>query len=406
MKKKYLTYAGIVAAAILVIMFAGILATGSFAIFSTVTIDPIPDHPAGDLVTITGSTNIPAGMRLELDILTTSPTFGIRAGGTDAFIVRGGGMSNTWSGALDTSAIPPGEYQVNAYQMNGTFGRSSLLASSRLQLTNATPDPDQITRMGEQHKIDFIRIDHPGTISRGEKILISGKTNLPNGTGLLYLITQQSATSVFTVDPKTQKQDLREGLTRSGLITTVLGEDGLCHWSFALDSTEFIPDKYEVIVTQDTVKPENIGKEGTFDTESLTVLDAASDLLTPPLPVTGPCQSIMIDALPDTLANQRYTLTGTTSLQPGTELLFEILPATIEIAMNSDGMTASGVGAVGSVDVISGTGNTNTWSADFDLSQFPPNEYAFNISTDRIDTRTYNRIYGNTYCSRKFNLTG
>ena len=406
MKKKYLTYAGIVAAAILVIMFAGILLTGSFAIFSTVTIDTIPDHPAGDLVTITGSTNIPAGMRLELDILTTVPTLGTRAGGTDAFIVRGGGMSNTWSGALDTSAIPPGEYQVNAYQMNGTFGRSSLLASSRLRLTNATPDPDQITRMGEQHKIDFIRINPPGTIYRGEKILISGKTNLPGGTGLLYLITQQSNTSVFTVDPKTQKQDLREGFTRSGLITATPAEDGLRHWSFALDSTEFIPARYEVIVSQDTITPENIGREGTFDTESLTVLDAASDLLTPPVPVTGPCESIMIDAVPGTLANKRYTLTGTTSLQPGTKLLFEILPSTIEIAMNSDGMAASGIGALGEVEVIGGTGNMNTWSADFDLSQFPPNEYAFNVSNDRFDPRSYNKIYGNTYCSRKFNLSG
>ena len=42
MKKKYLTYAGIVSAAILVIMFAGILLTGSFSIFSSVAIDPIP----------------------------------------------------------------------------------------------------------------------------------------------------------------------------------------------------------------------------------------------------------------------------------------------------------------------------------------------------------------------------
>lgn len=408
MKKRYLTYAGIVAAAILVIMFAGILLTGSFSIFSTVTIDPIPDHPAGDLVVITGSTNLDAGTRLELDIIGTGRDEGeeSRVGSTDAFIIRGGGMANTWSGALDTSAIPPGEYQVHAYQMNGTFGKSSLLATARLRVTDATPDPDRITRMGEKHQIDFIRIDRPGTISRGEKILISGKTNLPGGTSLLYVITQQSNTSVFTVDPKTQEQDIRTGLTRSGLITAVMGEDGLSHWSFALDSTEFIPDRYAVTVTQDTVSPEDIGTKGTFDTESLTVLDATSDLLTPPVPVTGPCQSLAINALPGTLARQHYTITGTTSLQPGTELLFEILPAAFEIAMNSDGMTASGAGAMGQVDVIGGTGDTNTWSVDFDLSQFPPGEYSFNISTDRIDTRTYDRIYGTAYCSVRFNLSG
>ena len=124
MKKKYLTWAGIVSAAILVIMFICILPTGSFTIFPTAAIDPIPDHAAGDLVVITGTTNYPAGTRLELEILMASPPPGERArvGATDAYIVRGTGMSNTWSGALDTSAIPPGEYLVNAYWINETTG--------------------------------------------------------------------------------------------------------------------------------------------------------------------------------------------------------------------------------------------------------------------------------------------
>ena len=59
MKKKYLMYAGIISAAILVIMFIVILATGSFTIFPSAAIDPIPDHDTGDLVVITGTTNYP-----------------------------------------------------------------------------------------------------------------------------------------------------------------------------------------------------------------------------------------------------------------------------------------------------------------------------------------------------------
>lgn len=407
MKKKYLSYAGIVAAALLVIMFAGILLSGSFSVFSSVTIDPIPDHAAGDLVVITGTTNRDPGTRLSLDIIAApaAPGEGTRVGGTDAFIVRGTGMSNTWSGALDTSAIPPGEYLVHAYGMNETIARSGLLATSRFTLANTTPDPDKITRMGEIHQIEFIRIDRPGTIQRGDKLLISGTTNLPNGTELLYLVVQQTNTSVFTIDPKTREKDQREGLTRSGLVTAIPGDDGLNHWSFAIDSTEFIPDRYEVIVTQDTVRTEDIGKKGTFDTESLTVLDATADRLTPPVPVAGPCKSITIDALPDTLANQRYTITGTTSLQPGTELLFQVTPAAIEFTMNGDTMMASGMGAMGDVEVISGTGDMNTWSADLDLSQFPADEYVFNVSNDRIDPRTYDTIYGTTYCLKRFNLS-
>ena len=92
---------------------------------------------------ITGTTNLMAGTRLELDIIAVSPAPGTnpRVGSTDAFIVRGGGMSNTWSGALDTSAIPPGEYRVNAYRVNDTFARSDLLATSHFRLTNTPPDP-------------------------------------------------------------------------------------------------------------------------------------------------------------------------------------------------------------------------------------------------------------------------
>ena len=195
MKKKYLTWAGIVSAAILVIMFLYILATGSFTIFPTAAIDPIPDHAAGDLVVITGTTNYPAGTRLELDILTVSPPPGERArvGATDAYIVRGTGMSNIWSGALDTSAIPPGEYLVNAYWVNETdrlnaqYILSGLLATARFRLTNDTSGPAGLGAPAMNHTLSFITIDQPGTIERGEKILVTGTTNLPEDTELIYI---------------------------------------------------------------------------------------------------------------------------------------------------------------------------------------------------------------------------
>jgi hypothetical protein len=409
MKKKYLTYAGIISAAILIVIFIGILLTGSFTPFSSVAIDFIPDHAVGDLVVITGTTNLMPDTRMELDIVAATPEPGTnpRAGATDAFIVRGGGMSNTWSGALDTSAISPGEYRVNAYRVNETGTRSDLLATSWLRLTNATSDPTKITRLGEKHKIEFIRIDHPGSISRGEKILITGTTNLPNDTTLLYAVIQQSNKQVFTVDPKTREQDLKAGFTRTGLINVLPGEYGVNRWSFAIDSTEFIPDRYEVIVTTDTVRSENIGREGTFGRESLTVVEAASDLLTSQVMDDKPCQSIIIDALPGRLGNQTYTITGTTSLQPGTELLFTVLPVEFEISMNKGtGWSGLVTGATGTVEVTRGTGNTNTWSADLDLSKLPPKEYSVNVSNDRIDPRTYTTIPGDRYCSKRFVLPG
>ena len=163
-----------------------------------------------------------------------------------------------------------------------------------------------------------------------------------------------------------------------------------------------------MIVTEDSVSPENIGREGTFGTASLTVLEANPDRLTTPVPASGPCQAITIGALPGRLINKSVTITGTTTLPAGTELLFRVFPAVIEVSMNlgTPGMSASGTGAVGTVEVVRGTGDTNTWSADLDLSQFPPNEYLMNVSNDRIDPRSYDTLYGDAYCSKRFTLPG
>jgi hypothetical protein len=405
MKKKYLMYAGIVSAALLVVMFAGILLTGSFSIFSSVTIDPIPDNAAGDLVAITGTTNLMAGTRLELDIIAVSPVPGTdpRAGGTDAFIVRGGGMSNTWSGALDTSAIPPGEYLVKAYWVNKTV-RSDLLATSRLRLTGTKPAPTGIPGTGDLQP-QQISINRPGTLWRGEKLLVTGTTSLPEGTELIYLVIQESNTEVFTVDPKTGNREVREGLTQSGLISVLPGTAGVNRWSFAVDSTEFIPSDYLIIVTLESISPEKIGLQSPFDTAPLSVKEATLDSATSPVIDASPCRHITIDALPTYWANQTFTITGTTSFPPGTELLVQVYPTEYNLTINrgAEHPASSLSGAVGTVTVEEGTGSTGLWSMTLDKEKMDPDlrKYLVNVSNDRIDPRTYSTIYGDTYCSRR-----
>jgi len=414
MKKKHLAYAGIAGAVILVLMFIAILSTGTFSIFPSATIDPVPAHTTGDLVVITGKTTFPAGTRLSLDIVDPSPG-GKRGniGATDAYIVRSGGMMNTWSGALDTAGIPPGEYRINAYWWDESkvpaYVRSSLLATSPMRLINSTTDSGiRITPL-MNHTLAFIHIDRQNSIKRGEKVLVTGTTNLPVDTQLRFLIIQQSNKSVFTIDPKTQKQDLKGGFSRSGLIDPVPGENGVSRWSFAIDSTEFIPDNYEVIVTEADTRPEDIGREGTFGVESLDILEADADLTTSAVQDTGPCQSIGIDSLPPVIPREKYTITGTTSLQPGTDLVFTIIPAEYDLSINQDRSSPGSLmtGAMGSISVARGTGDTNTWSADVDLSSFPQKEYIMNVSNDRPDLPgTYRMIAGDRYCAKRFTLSG
>jgi len=252
MKKQYLTAAGIVSAVLLAVIFICILLTGTFTVFPTAAIDPVPDHSAGDLVVITGTTNLPAGTRLDLDLFTLP--FGsnksVRAGLTDAYIVRGSGLSNTWSGALDTSGLPPGDYIVNARHSateNRTSSKGSCLASSRLRLTGTGSFPSQVSA-GDGNRTEYLSVNSPGTVVRGEKLLVNGTTNLPNDTELLYMVVQQSDISVFTIDAKTGTQATQAGLTRSGIIGVLPGTGSSNTWSFALDTAEFIPDRYEVVV--------------------------------------------------------------------------------------------------------------------------------------------------------------
>jgi len=252
MKKKYLTYAGIVSAVLLAVLFTGILLTGTFTVFPTASIDPVSDHASGDLVVITGTTNLPAGTRLDLDIFTLPIGSGksLHAGSTDAYIVRGSGISNTWSGALDTSGIPAGDYIVKACPIspdNQTYSRGNPLASSRFRLTEPASPPSQVSA-GNGMQTEFISVNPPGTVVRGAKLLVTGTTNLPNDTELLYMVVQQSNISVFTIDPKTGTQVTQNGLTRSGIIDVLPGTGGSNTWSFALDTAEFIPDRYEVVV--------------------------------------------------------------------------------------------------------------------------------------------------------------
>jgi hypothetical protein len=409
MKKKYLTWAGIVSAGILVVIFAVILLTGSFSIFSPVTIDPIPDHAAGDLVVITGSTNLMAGGRMELDIIAVSPAPVIksRVGGTDAFIVRGGGMGNTWSAALDTSAIPPGEYLVNVYWINETV-RSDLFATSRLRLTGAKPAPAGTPATGAG-QVAFIAINPPGTLWRGEKLLVTGTTGLPEGTELLYLVVQQSNTTVFAVDEKTGKQEAEGGLTRSGLITVLQGTGGVNRWSFAVDSTEFVPDQYTVIVTLGNTSTDKIGKEGIFGTAPLVVKDPILDTSASPVP-ENICQAITIDAFPGRWINRTYTITGTTGFAPGTELLVELTPTVIGMSVDpgTKQQVESMSGILGGATVVKGNGSTNLWSLTLDQGRMDPRQqnYLVNVSNNRIDNRTYTTIDGGTYCTEPLVLPG
>ena len=316
-------------------------------------------------------------------------------------------MSNTWSGALDTSAYPPGEYQVNVYWINET-ARSDILATSRFRLTGTKPAPAGSPGT-DTSLLAYITVNPPATLWRGEQLRVTGTTGLPVDTRLVYLVIQQSNVSVFTVDPKTGNKEVREGLTQTGKMTVQPGADGVNRWSFAADSSEFIPSDYLIIVTLESISPEKIGIQRPYGTAPLSVKEPILDSSPSPAVENTPCQAITINAFPGTWTNQSFRITGTTSFPPGTELLVQVIPTEYDLTMNPEakGYASSMSGAEGMVTVEEGWGNNvNLWSLTLDKNRMDPRQrnYLVNASNDRIDNQTYATIYGDTYCSKRLVL--
>jgi hypothetical protein len=92
----------------------------------------------------------------------------------------------------------------------------------------------------------------------------------------------------------------------------------------------------------------------------------------------GATPFISVDPISDKNAGDAFSITGTTNLPAGTEILAQVYPSDFEDRTG----TGSGefFGAVGTVAVEKGSVGSNTWSFQLDTSTFPPRDYRVNVS--------------------------
>jgi hypothetical protein len=93
-------------------------------------------------------------------------------------------------------------------------------------------------------------------------------------------------------------------------------------------------------------------------------------------PASGPFSStgvIRVDPISDKNAGDTFTLTGTTSLPAGTNLLWQILPDTGTPPTGPDGNSMMSVG--GNYLVTKGEGTSNRISLSVDLGRLVPGKY-------------------------------
>jgi hypothetical protein len=200
-----------------------------------ITVDPVEAKIVGDLVIISGTTNLAEGTDLLIQIENVS--------NTGAKVLKGTGGINLWSVPVDTSNIKPDEYTVKVTERKGQNEEKTELVlgdttnTTRLVLTGTFLGSDTPVS-GDNQSNAFIRLDPIDTRNKGEQFLVTGRTNLSVGTEIVWEVTPANLQMITTGE--------LTGSTANSQVTK--GKDSN-RVSYALDTVVLNPGDYNVTVS-------------------------------------------------------------------------------------------------------------------------------------------------------------
>lgn len=408
MKKKYLTYAGVVAAALLIVLFAGILLIGGPIPFMppSTTIDPITDMSIDEynILILTGTTTLAKDSNLFVR-LTASPrspgqddTDGTVNVNTDTWIIPGDGGNNRLRGTIDISSVQPGDYTIIlttvTYTKNFTMIESDPIATQQFTLGDENAGPGSI-RKKTRVKEPFIRINPTGQTRDDGNLKISGITSLTPGIPLAW--NMQTVTNGSGNDTQVFQ----------GTTVVVPGTEGINRWNVIPATGAIPPARYQFRISENT----------TGITSPAGTLSALYESDNPPVSAslqntTGPVNIsagfITIDALPTMRGGGVYVLTGTTSLAPGEKIMMQVYPASgFDLLLDKNkGQTGDFSGAAGMTTIAAGSGGENLWSFELQTYHLEADQYVVTVNNDAYDFEAGAFVPGDLSYSRKFALGG
>ncbi|MFA5332501.1 MAG: hypothetical protein WC342_08995 [Methanoregula sp.] len=333
-----------------------------------ITIDPVADKTTGDLLIVSGSTNLPEGTTLM-----------VKAGnsGGNAVVRSGSGGVNQFSSPVDTSDMEPGTKKITVTNMIGDLekgdyrkGDVNATASFELKGTHLTTDtPVRPTITND----DFIRINAIGDRSVGDLFLVTGTTSLPVGTEFTWQVTPAS----FTTNPDQQTGTFTGSMGKSQVTK---GTGSTNRVSFAMDTYALLPAQYNVTIA---AVAGNLS-EGDYSTHDLMGI-ALFTLNQGPASVTAAATSdtvaaggILIDTIRDTTYGDLLTVTGSTNLSVGTDLVVKVIPASMDNATIVRDYQNPENAAV--IKVVKGSGINNRFSVALDTRFIPAGEHIVFVS--------------------------
>jgi len=318
-----------------------------------INIDPVTDKTTGDLLIVSGSTNLPAGTELMVQAGNSNGGAKVRAGTVGV---------NRFSSPLDTSTMEPGKKTIKVTNMigdleKGDYRKGDINATASFTLKGpylTTDTPVQATIS----KDDFIRINTIGDRSFGDQFLITGTTSLPVGTEVLWQVSPAS----FTTDPDQQTGTFTGAMANSQVTK---GTGNINRVSFAMDTYVLLPEQYNVSVS--TIAGDLT--KGDFRPGDLT----GSVLFTlhqgPATADQG--QYIRIDPVADKTTGDLLIVTGSTNLPAGTILMIQ------------SGSFGSGFGS--DTMVRAGTGGINRFSMPVDTAILKPGTQTITVTNMKGD---------------------
>jgi hypothetical protein len=213
-----------------------------------INIDPVADKTTGDLLIVTGSTNLPAGTILMVQ----TGSYGVGSGG-DAIVREGTGGVNRFSMPVDTSILKPGTQTITVSQMKGDpakgdYNPGTVKATGTFTLKGtylSTDNPVQATIT----KDDYIHLNAIGDKKVGDQFLITGTTSLPTGTGLIWEVMPYTGTTPTGLDMNAK------GIMSNNPVTK--GSGTANRVSLAVDMSNFAPGEYIALVGEFKGEPAN-----------------------------------------------------------------------------------------------------------------------------------------------------
>jgi hypothetical protein len=409
MKKKYLTYAGIISALILVGMFVTIcLSRAPFPfLHPATTFDPITDASIDEnnMMILTGTTTLPAEFTLLFVTVRASPPLlsqGSTAGtpevrSADSHIIAEPGGTNRWKGFVNISPLQPGEYTITlskyAVDENFKMNESHPVATQHFTLSDEHAGAGNI-RKKTRIVLPFIRINPVDQRPPAENREISGITSLAPGTPLAWSLQPVDGTGNSTQEYQ-------------GITPVFSGIEGVNRWSVLPGTGTPEPARYQFRITG-TPAPDATPISAIAEFDIPRVSGTLNNTTGTP---QDPRDVITIDSLPDIRTNNMYVITGTTSLPAGGALLFRIHPASFVSDFNfsfdkGGNQVVEMSGVTGMTEILNGSGGTSLWAVDVTTYSLVPARYEVNVSNDRYGSNVREMVYGTAFSSRIITVNG